>query len=84
MISPIIAEIMSKLAALSETQQREVLTFVEAKVQQANVMNHDAAAETKKPFRSVRGILKRPLNHLEEDLQTVRREMWANFPRTNL
>ena len=81
MTSHLAEEIMTKSAALPLIQQQEVLAFVEFKLQQGQTV---VATEKKKPFRSVRGILKHPFNHLEEDLQEVRREMWADFPRMNL
>ena len=71
-------EIMLKSATLPLAQQQEVLAFVESKLRQRETV--EVAAQNK-PFRSVRGILHRQLDHLEEDLQEVRREMWANFPR---
>ena len=75
MTSQVVEQITTKSAALPFAQQQEVLAFVEFKLQSVEV------TEKKKPFRSVRGILNRQLEHLEEDLQEVRREMWANFPR---
>lgn len=75
MATNLVKEIADKAAALPIERQREVLTLLEA-------MSANTQAETKnKPFKSVRGILKRDLSHLEEDLMEVRREMWQNFPR---
>lgn len=68
-------EIADKAAALPIERQREVLALLEA-------MSVNTQLETKrKPFKSVRGLLKRDLSHLEADLAEVRREMWQNFPR---
>ena len=83
MTSLLIEEIRAKSAALPFAQQQEVLAFVEFKLQQeqAAETGSQPVIEKKPAFRSVRGIMRRPLNHLEEDLQAVRREMWATFPR---
>lgn len=68
-------EIADKAVGLPVERQREVLALLEA-------MNANTRPETPpKPFKSVRGILKRDLSHLDEDLAEVRREMWQNFPR---
>ena len=68
-------EIADKAAVLPTERQREVLALLEA-------MNANTQPESKrKPFESVRGILKRDMSHLDEDLAEVRREMWQNFPR---
>jgi hypothetical protein len=75
MNSQLVQEIAAKSAVLPFEQQREILAFVESKLQQSQ------PAGRKKPFRSVRGILNRTLEHLEEDLQEIRQEMWGNFPR---
>ena len=69
------SEIAAKSAGLPFEQQREVLAFVESKLRQ----QPDAGGQ--KPFRSVRGLLNRKLEHLEQDLQEIRREMWGGFPR---
>ena len=78
MITQLVEEITTKSATLPYVQQQEVLAFVEFKLQQSQPVK---TTEKKTPFRSVRGILNRQLNHLDEDLEEVRREMWANFPR---
>ena len=68
-------EIADKAANLPVERQREVLALPDA-------MNANTQSDTKgKPFKSVRGILKRDMRHLDEDLAEVRREMWQNFPR---
>ena len=70
----IVEEITVKSASLPFELQHEILDFVEFIAQKRG--------ETKRsPFRSVRGILKRDLSNLENDLAEVRREMWQNFPR---
>ncbi len=66
-------EIANKAAVLPIERQREVLALLEA-------MNTNAETN-RKPFKSVRGILKRDMSHLDEDLTQVRGEMWQNFPR---
>lgn len=70
----IIEEIAVKSASLPFELQHEVLDFVEF------------IATKKRPatppvFHSVRGILKRELPNLENDLTEIRREMWRDFPR---
>lgn len=75
MATNLVKEIADKAAVLSPERQREALALIEA-------MNANTQPETKrKPFKSVRGILKREMRHLDEDLADVRREMWQNFPR---
>ena len=70
----IVEEITVKSASLPFELQHEILDFVEFIAQKRG--------ETKRPpFRSVRGILKRDLSNLENDLAEVRCEMWQNFPR---
>ncbi len=76
MSSHVVEEIAAKSAALPFAQQREVLAFVESKLQQGGT-----SAGTNQPFQSVRGMLNRKLEHLDEDLREIRREMWGNFPR---
>lgn len=71
----LVKEIADKAAVLSPERQREVLALLDA-------MNANAQPEMqRKSFKSVRGILKRDMNHLDEDLIQVRREMWQNFTR---
>lgn len=83
MESVLIEEIAVKSATLPIEQQRVVLDFVNSMIaQDQGVKAGPQANESKKtPFRSVRGILNRKMETLEEDLAEVRREMWQNFPR---
>jgi hypothetical protein len=76
MSESIVQEIADKTAALPLELQHEVLEFVEFKLQRIGQVGR-----SKRPFRSVRGILHNKLEHLDEDLAEVRREMWQNFPR---
>ncbi len=71
-MTDIVNEITVKSASLPSDLQHEVLDFVDfvsAKARRIKTV----------PFKSVRGILKRDLSNLDEDLAEVRREMWANF-----
>lgn len=68
-------EIADKAAVLPVERQREVLALLDA-------MNANMQPETKrKPFKSVRGILKGEFPNLEKDIAEMRREAWRNFPR---
>ncbi len=83
MSSILVEEIAFKSAQLPIEQQRVVLKIVDSMISNSSPDNQElASAEpTKAPFQSVRGILNRKLEHLEEDLAEARREMWQNFPR---
>ena len=70
----IVEEITVKSASLPFELQHEILDFVEFIANKKSVTKNP-------PFRSVRGLLKRDLSNLENDLAEVRREMWQNFPR---
>lgn len=69
----IVEKITVKSASLPSELQHEILDFIEF------ITGRNRAA--KRPFRRARGILKRDLSNLENDLADVRREMWRNFPR---
>lgn len=71
----IVEEITVKSASLPSDLQHEVLDFVDFV---AGKGRHGKAGKTL--FQSVRGILKREMPNLEEDLAEVRREMWGDFP----
>lgn len=78
----LVSEISVKASALPLDKQREVLDFVEFMLHKTDLSADRQETENeRKPFRSVRGILNRKLEHLDEDLAEVRREMWQNFPR---
>jgi len=78
----LIEEITVKSASLPFDLQREVLDFVEFVAhKRLESANQTKTIEKRPPFRSARGILKRNLENLENDLTEVRREMWQNFPR---
>ena len=71
----IVEEITVKSASLPSDLQHEVLDFVDfvtGKGRQGKVNGT--------PFQSVRGILKRDLPNLDEDLAEIRNEMWDSFP----
>ena len=63
------------LQRLRPDQQREVLDFIEFLAQKA----------TPRPRRSIRGLVA-DLNIAisEEDITTLRREMWNDFPREDV
>lgn len=71
----IVEEITVKSASLPADLQHEVLDFVDFVAGKRHRIKTNKA-----PFTSVRGILKRDLSNLDEDLAEVRREMWENFP----
>lgn len=79
----LVEEITVKSAALPIEQQREVLDLVNRLASSTTNSDVDLQADEPKkpPFRSIRGVLHRKLDTLEEDLAEVRREMWQNFPR---
>ncbi len=83
MAGSLLTEIAEKTASLPLEKQREVLDFVNAALADAQAVRIEAniLPEKKPPFRSIRGVIKHRLEHLEEDLAEVRREMWQNFPR---
>ncbi len=66
--------IAEKTLDLSKKQQEEVLRFVESLRRQG---------EAKGPRKSLRGIWK-GFDITSEDIDQARREMWSNFPRTDL
>ncbi len=79
----LVEEIATKSAGLPIEQQREVLEFVEFKLQRSStdaVISAEAFGKTP-PFRSVRGILKGEFPNLEQDIAEMRQEAWKNFPR---
>jgi hypothetical protein len=75
-MTKIVDEIATKSASLPVELQSEVLDFVDF-VSDKNRGRISAP----KPFESVRGILKRDLSNLENDIEEIRAEMWGNFPR---
>jgi len=78
----LVEEITVKSASLPFELQREVLDFVDFVAhKRTEAANQTKTIEKRPPFRSVRGILKRNLENLENDLTEVRREMWQSFPR---
>ena len=80
-MTDLVEEITVKSASLPFELQREVLDFVDFVAhKRTKASNQTETTEKKLPFRSVRGILKRNLENLENDLTEVRREMWQNFP----
>lgn len=84
-------DITQKAAALPVELQREALDFIEFIAQrmkngatadkEANQLASDAAGR-QRPFKSMLGSLEHLNIHVTmEDIDEVRREMWANFPR---
>jgi len=71
----VVEQIASKSASLPAELQHEILDFVEF-VSVKRDRNKSGRA-----FESVRGLIGRELNGLDEDIVDVRREMWGNFPR---
>lgn len=71
----IVEEITVKSASLPADLQHEVLDFVDFVAGKRRRIKTNGA-----PFSSVRGILKRDLSNLVENLAEVRREMSGNFP----
>ena len=67
----IVEEITVKSASLPSDLQREVLDFVDFMTGKGRRGVNGSAT----PFQSVRGILKRDLPNLEEDLAEIRQEM---------
>ena len=66
--------IAEKTLDLSQKQQEEVLRFVESLRREGGY---------KGPRKSLRGIWK-GFDISSEDIEQARREMWGNFPRTDL
>ncbi len=74
--------IADKAQALPLELQREVLSFVEFKLQQSNGQTNGAAAH-ERPLRpsNLGSLAHLGITVTDEDIAEVRREMWANFPR---
>lgn len=66
--------IAEKTLALSQKQQEEVLRFVESLRQES---------APKGPRKGLRGIWK-GFDISAEEIDAARREMWGNFPRTDV
>lgn len=83
MNSILVEEIAVKSAQLAIEQQRVVLNIVNSMISTTSPARPDLAnAEpARKPFQSVRGVLHKKLENLQEDLAEVRSQMWQNFPR---
>jgi hypothetical protein len=79
----LVEEIAVKSSALPIAKQREVLELVNrlAMPPTSSEIDLQSVENKKPPFQSVRGILNRKLEHLEEDLAEIRQEMWQSFPR---
>ncbi len=66
-------QVLEKLRTLPPEEQQRVLDFVGS-------LKENNANES--PRRSLRGLWSDlPIHLTEEDIATVRREMWDNFPR---
>lgn len=66
--------IVEKAKALPPEKQQEVLDFVEFL---------EKRAEPKQPLRNLEGLW-RGVNISAEDIDEARREMWGNFPRSDI
>ena len=89
----LVETIAGKTQALPLEMQREVLSFVEFKLQQSNHAEGQAegqtsgqangAAEYQRPLRpsNFGSLAHLGITVTDEDIAEVRREMWANFPR---
>jgi len=69
----LVEQIAKKASNLPVEAQQRALEFVES------LERENTAA--KKPFRSVKGVLRADLSNLEQDLAEIRREARGNFPR---
>lgn len=81
----LVETIAGKAQALPLEMQREVLNFVEFKLQQSKRVSEQtdavvASARQRRPsnFGSLAHL---GIAVTDEDIAEVRREMWANFPR---
>jgi hypothetical protein len=73
MNTDLVEKIAKKASNLPVEAQQRALEFVESLEREKTV--------GKKPFRSVKGVLRADLSNLERDLAEIRREAWGNFPR---
>jgi len=72
--------IESVLADLLKLSPRERLEVIAQAAQQTE---HEMPEESKKPTRSLKGILK-GVSISAEEIDEARREMWGNFPRDDI
>ena len=69
-------ELIARARALGPEQQKRLVEYAEA------LVRDEAAGATKQARRNAKGALAHLGVRLrEEDLEEVRREMWAKFPR---
>jgi hypothetical protein len=69
-------QVLEKLRVLPREKQQEVLDFVE-------FLQHKTGV--KRPRRNLKGLWSDfGVDITAEDIATVRREMWAHFPREDL
>lgn len=75
--------IASKIVTLPSDQQREVLEFVEFKLERmkAEAPNHWTEQTAQQGSSNFGSLAHLGLTITDEDIAEVRREMWANFPR---
>ena len=78
MSTQILEEISLEAATLPLEKQIETLHFIKFIARQTDSAK---SLESTRSFKSVRGVLKKNLSNLENDLTEIRREMWENFPR---
>ncbi len=71
--------IAKKSASLPLDAQREVLEFIEFKLQRQREESLKSIPPTL--FRSVQGILKGEFANLAEEIEQMRQESWKQFPR---
>jgi hypothetical protein len=69
----LVEKIAKKASNLPVEGQRKTLEYVEA-------LEREEASE-KRPFRSVKGVLKADLSKLEQGIADIRRESLSSFPR---
>jgi hypothetical protein len=69
----VVESIVERVENLPLERQREVLDFAE-------YLQHKEKSNGVKPRKSLRGMWK-GVDITSEDIDEIRREMWANFPR---
>ncbi len=74
----LVEQIAAKAAALPLEKQREALQIIESLATQSE-------AQTAQPRKSLLGLFAdRGVDVTSEDIDEVRREIWANFPREDI
>ncbi len=74
----VVESIVEQVQNLPLERQREVLDFVE-------FLEYKEKANGEKPRKSLYGLwANRGIDITEEDIDEIRREMWADFPREDI